>query len=490
MTPALLIGIPAFFALLMPLFALMKNIEPRFLVVLFCLFLLLFPLGMLDDLQEGGVIIQRIRLFFLFNFTFSMGFLELLFVALFSLIALIIAMYGISTQPSTTTPKEELYQSIAFLFALSGSFGMLLSNDIGNLLLFCLCTDFALYILIKKALNTQNLKHIYLRSNAISALFMILGVITLYLLLGETNMYYFAQKLPAANGAGIYLAAGFLLLSFAIKSELFPFNLWVAPVYENGDMHHITLFTAITTKAHFIALIQLLGIFFTLSPLFGHALIAIGGISMLLASLTMLLKEDSLRRILARSGVVQIGLITMTLGFNLAKLNEGVFFYLINHSLAFALIYLSVGYLMRSLGSDRLSTLRGCALSMPVSALFFTLGAMSLVGFPPFLGFLSKLLILKGFADYQLFLPILAIFIASLCESVLYLRIISILYAHKAATATPNTPNLTHLPMIILGAILLVLGFIPSILFLLVGGGAEEFMQGKILLPTGIKAFQ
>ncbi|MGP1580079.1 MAG: hypothetical protein ACTTH5_03560 [Wolinella sp.] len=105
------------------------------------------------------------------------------------------------------------------------------------------------------------------------------------------------------------------------------------------------------------------------------------------------------------------------------------------------------------------------------------------------MGFLSKLLILQGLADHQLFLPILAIFTASLFESVLYLRIISILYTPKSTAETPSVLNLTHLPMIILGVILLTLGLIPSILFLLVGAGLKSLYRAKSSSPRESRRF-
>lgn len=490
MTPIFLIFIPALFALLMPLFALMKIVELRFVVALFCLLLCLMPLPFLESIQESGVIIQNINFFSFFEVTLTMGFFELMFITFFSFVSFVISLYGLSYEV-LSAPSEDLRRSISFLLALAGSFGMLLSSNFGNLLFFYLFTNTSIYWLIKSNLGTEAARKIYLFSNFLSSSFLILGVFTIYQTLGSGDMYEFGANLKNMDRFSLYMAMGLFLLSFFVKAEIFPLNVWIVNLYKESEPQNVAFFSAVTTKAYFIALIQLLAIFFKLSPLLQEAMILVGGISMVFANFHAL-RELSIKRVLAYSSMSQIGLIIMGIGYNLHQVNEGIFFHLINHSLAISLMYLSVGYIARQYKGDDTGLLRGCSIAMPISSFFFTLGAMSLMGFPPFSGFFSKLLILKGFADYQLFTPILFIFLASLGEALLYFRIIRTFYSNRPSKLIKHTivPNLMYASIMILGALVIYLGVFPSSLFFIVSSGVEEFMNGKILIPIGIRAFQ
>ncbi|MGP1580078.1 MAG: hypothetical protein ACTTH5_03555 [Wolinella sp.] len=69
----------------------------------------------------------------------------------------------------------------------------------------------------------------------------------------------------------------------------------------------------------------------------------------------------------------------------------------------FALIYLSVGYLMRSFGSDKLGTLRGCTLSMPISMLFFYARRNVSSRIPAFFGIFKQALNFTGLSRSSAF---------------------------------------------------------------------------------------
>lgn len=490
MTPVFLILAPLFFALLMPLFSLMRFIDLRLIVALFCGLLSLLPLSFFNSLEQSGVIIQNINFFSRFNLTLTLGFFELMFIVFFSLLSLVIVLYEISYR-EVTTAREGLWHTISFLFSLAGSFGMLLSSHFGNLLFFFVFTNISISWLIQSHFTTPRVQRLYFGVNLLSSLFLLLGILLIYHELGEGNIYHFNANLHQLNPLTLHLALGFFLLSFLIKVEIFPFNVWIANLFRASEPQNVSLFAAVTTKAYFIALIQLLAIFFKLIPWLGEWLVVLGGASLVLA-IFYALRESSIKRALAYSSMSQIGGIVMGFGYNLPSINEGLFFHLINHSLAISLMSLSIGYIAHLHRSDEIAMLRGCSIAMPFSSLLFTLGAMSLIGLPPFSGFFSKLIILKGLADHHLFVPILLILIASMGESLLYFRFIRLLYSNRPALTlkSPANPRPLYLSITFLALLLLFLGLSPSSLFFIASRGVEEFMNGKILIPSGIEALQ
>jgi multicomponent Na+:H+ antiporter subunit D len=101
--------------------------------------------------------------------------------------------------------------------------------------------------------------------------------------------------------------------------------------------------------------------------------------------------QDDVKRILSFTIVSQIGYMVMGLAlFTVAGVAAAVYS-MIHHIIVQTSLFLTEGLIEHSTGSSRLTRLGGMVRTAPVLALLFLLPALSLVGIPPFSGFISKL---------------------------------------------------------------------------------------------------
>jgi formate hydrogenlyase subunit 3/multisubunit Na+/H+ antiporter MnhD subunit len=75
---------------------------------------------------------------------------------------------------------------------------------------------------------------------------------------------------------------------------------------------------------------------------------------------------------------------------------RGAALHVLAHGVGKALLFLSVGALVYSTGSRRIADYAGALRRTPVAAAAFLIGALTVTGVPPFAGFWSKLLMVKG----------------------------------------------------------------------------------------------
>src|SRR5204862_1239242 len=123
-------------------------------------------------------------------------------------------------------------------------------------------------------------------------------------------------------------------------------------------------------------------------------------------------QQDDIKRILAYSTLSQLGYMIMAVG--LAS-NEAAVFHLFTHAFFKALLFLGAGAIIVALHHEQnIWRMGGLARNLPITFLTFGVGALALIGFPPFSGFFSKDAILARAYDHNRTVFVLALFTAFL----------------------------------------------------------------------------
>src|SRR5262249_22978999 len=100
------------------------------------------------------------------------------------------------------------------------------------------------------------------------------------------------------------------------------------------------------------------------------------------------LVQTDIKRVIAYSTMSQIGY--MFLGAGLGAYANGMF-HLMTHAFFKALLFLAAGIVIHALaGEQDMRNMGGLKRLMPATYWFFVVGALALVGIPPFSGFFSK----------------------------------------------------------------------------------------------------
>ncbi len=216
---------------------------------------------------------------------------------------------------------------------------------------------------------------------------LLVGILLLWREVGSFSMVEaFEAAQSGAMSQGIATAAALLLFAGAAgKSAQFPLHVWLPDAME-GPTPVSALIHAATMV---IAGVYLVARAFPLFEASGDALlvVAIVGLVTSLGASTIALVATDLKRILAYSTISHLGLMMLSLG---AFGYTAAIFHLLAHGFSKALLFLGAGSVMHSTDELDIRKMGGLRRVMPLTALLFSIGALSLGGVPILSVFLSK----------------------------------------------------------------------------------------------------
>jgi hydrogenase-4 component F len=206
-----------------------------------------------------------------------------------------------------------------------------------------------------------------------------------------------------------------------------------------------------------------------------------GALSVAASALFMYVQRD-IKRLLAYSSVENIGLIVLGLGIGgpagvLAALLQAI-----NHSLVKSLMFCTSGNILMKYQTRDLGKVKGMLQATPFTGLLMMVGALALVGSPPFNIFISKFgIISAGIASGFVWLMIACVlFLAVVFAS--FLRVISSsVFGELPENVVKGEFRATILaPIAVLMIMVLVLGFyLPPQIGVLLNQATQEVLVGQ-----------
>ena len=206
------------------------------------------------------------------------------------------------------------------------------------------------------------------------------------------------------------------------------------------------------------------------------------GIITLLIGELCAFSQNNIKRMLAYSSIGQIGLILFALAIATSYGVTGGLFQLVSHALSKALLFLAVGYMIYRAGSMEISALEGMGKKMPLTCLAFTIGAFSLVGLPPFIGFPSKFLVVRAALATQetIFIVLIGLaLLGTVIEGAYFFRVIQVLYfkGEKPNPPTKEAPVTALIPMFIFVVLIVIVGIYPNLVTNILSSAASELLN-------------
>ena len=290
---------------------------------------------------------------------------------------------------------------------------------------------------------------------------LLVGILLLWWQVGSFSMTdAFEAVQTGALSDGYAIAAALLLFLGAMgKSAQIPFHVWLPDAMEGP--------TPVSALIH-AATMVVAGVFLVARafPLFEAAdgipllVVAIVGLVTALVTATIALVATDIKRILAYSTVSHLGLMMLSLG---AGGYTAAIFHLLAHGFAKALLFLGSGSVIHSTEEQEISRLGGLRRVMPITAIVFAIGAMSLGGIPILSGFWSKDEILQSVSHGLN--PVFIVF-------ALLTALLSALYMGRAVFVTffgrlpqelehaHESPSVMTVPLILLAILAIGFGFI------------------------------
>lgn len=338
------------------------------------------------------------------------------------------------------------YTNFVFLFlsSLVGAFTILYSNSLLVLFVGIELLSLPIYMMIILTRDKNHSKESaikYYILGSVASAFFLLGVVFIF---GTSSAQFGSEvflniiKLKEASAQLVQVdhlflvGSTFMLLASLLKVGVFPFHNWIPDVYQGANSAVTYYLVTVSKIAALIVLIKLMMAGFLMrADFFQIALQWIVVLSMIFGSL-FALQQTSIKRMLAYSGVAHSGYMMMSFmgfGYDGEGAVDAFVFYLFPYVFFSGVIFCVLQLLENIKGAEiSLFDLNGLAKKRPVESFLLLIGVFGVSGMPPFIGFLTKLYILKATVQTGFYWVAFWSLMAAAIGVVYYLNIISKIY--------------------------------------------------------------
>ncbi len=321
--------------------------------------------------------------------------LSLLFGLLISGIGILVVIYSYGYFKAHKSHARLQWLLLAFMLAM---LGLVSSDNIILLFIFWELTTITSFLLVGFDHENSNARRSALQALLITGgggLVLLVGLI----MLGQASGTYLLSEI-IAKGSSITEHAQYpiiltlILIGAFTKSAQFPFHFWLPNAMAAPSPVSAYLHSATMVKAGIYLMMRL-------QPSLGgteewfYALSIAGGTTAVWSSM-MALRQTDMKLMLAWTTVMALGTITLFLASDLRIAAVAAVTFLLVHAFYKCALFLAVGNVDKSTGTRDFHKLGSLIKSMPLTAIAAMLAALSMAGFPPFLGFIGKELKYEG----------------------------------------------------------------------------------------------
>jgi len=242
--------------------------------------------------------------------------------------------------------------------------------------------------------------------------FILCGVGIAQALFGTILLYIAAEKVLGAQGVSallwthlyavkgqleprvLSLAFVFLLVGYGTKIGLAPLHNWLPDAHAEGPTPISAVLSGLLLNVAVYAVVRckmlVAGALHTAWP--SQMLMAFGMLSVVVGA-GCLWRQREAKRLFAYSSIEHMGIITFAFGMGGPIANFAALLHLTAHSLTKSAIYFAVGTAAQKSGSSLLERIRGLVTVSPLLGWGLIVGALAILGTPPFGVFASEFLI-------------------------------------------------------------------------------------------------
>jgi hydrogenase-4 component F len=372
-----------------------------------------------------------------------------------------------------TDLRLRLYHSMFQLFVFTMLL-VLLTNNMG-----------ILWVALEAAtLTTVLLVSLYRTPASLEAAwkyFILCGVGIAQALFG-TILLYFASERVLGAGAGallwthlqavsgnleptvMSLAFVFLLVGYGTKVGLVPLHNWLPDAHAEGPtpvsavlsglLLNVALYSLVRCKVLVDGALQ--------SGFAGNLMMGFGLLSVVVAAF-FLSRQRDIKRLFAYSSIEHMGLITFAFGMGGPIASFAGLLHMTVHSLTKSAIFFAVGHAAQKAGTQVMDEIRGLIKINPTVGWGLMLGAVAILGLPPFGVFASEFLILTTAMRQQPWATPFLLVALGVAFAAVFSKVQPMVFGDTTAKRLPHPPAL--IPVFVHLLIVFVLGlYIPPYL--------------------------
>jgi len=303
-----------------------------------------------------------------------------------------------------TPARLRLYHSMYQVF----TFTMLLALTTNNMGILWVAMEAA-------TLATVLLVSVYRTAAALEAAwkyFILCGVGIAQALFGTILLFFAAERVLGAEGSALLwthldlvkgqlepaimsLAFVFLLVGYGTKIGLVPLHNWLPDAHAEGPTPISAVLSGLLLNVALYSVIRCkvladgaLG-----SRFAGNMMMGFGLLSVVVAAF-FLSRQRDIKRMFAYSSIEHMGLMTFAFGMGGPIANFAGLLHMTVHSLVKSAIFFAVGHASQKAGTQVMAEIRGLLKVSPTIGWGLMIGALAILGMPPFGVFASEFLIL------------------------------------------------------------------------------------------------
>lgn len=347
-------------------------------------------------------------------------------------------------------------------------------------------------ILIVREIGRTTLAAIrYMILNLLGSGLFLLGVVLLYDLTGHllmVPMHATVAELAADPSVMpvLTISVGILTIGLSIKSGLFPFHFWMPDAYGWATPASGAILSSLVSKAYIFLLVKIycraIGFSVIGKMPVKDILLVLGMCGIILGSVQAM-HANNINRMVAFSSAAQVGYIFMGIGLGGLNGYTAALFHILAHAVTKSMLFLTTPRLAEVSGSSLLfRNLQGSGLRDREAGLFFTAGALSMIGIPIMAGFASKLQFglaaISTPGSWKMIAVMLTLAVSSMLNAIYFIRTIIRIYSNvKGDDVKVRAHHRSgyNIPMLVLVAANLFLGLFSWIPIDLIHRGLNMF---------------
>jgi len=321
-------------------------------------------------------------------------------------------------------------------------------------------------------------------------LFFLIGILIMGLTANSFDFNTIIQTLTSTDSIENHGAQflGFGVLSWALtlifiggagKSAMFPLHIWLPDAME-GPTPVSALIHAATMVVAGVFLVARLFPVFAITDSGALEIVAYVGIFSALFAAVIACTQTDIKRVLAYSTMSQIGFMMFALGVSDFEHGAGYtssMFHLFTHAFFKSLLFLGAGSVIHAVHSNEMKDMGGLKKYLPITHITFLIACLAIAGIPPFAGFFSKEGILHAAYESNPAIYYVALITSGITAFYMF-RLYYSIFWNKQAIHLQNFHGegtlSMKLPLIILGTLSAVVGFIPFANFITPSGQPGE----------------
>lgn len=304
------------------------------------------------------------------------------------------------------------------------------------------------------------------------------GAAFLYIYSGSLDL----REIFTYKGEDIHyfiLGLVFFLIGFAVKIGAVPFHFWLPDAYHGAPTPVTALMASVGKLAFFVPLIRVM-------PLVEEKFSIVWTLTVgIIAALTMLygnfvaLVQKDVKRLLAYSSIAHSGYILAAAAVARELGIQAVVYFLIVYGVMSAGSFLVLALLERnSEWKNQIEEFSGLRFNMPYVAFAFLIYMIALLGVPPTVGFVGKLLVLMSLSFEKLWWLAFIVIVSTAVSTGYYIRLIVLMYMKEKSrdVAVDRVSPGEKLSLVALTVATILLGALPSLIWFFIKASSQNLI--------------